>query len=203
MKVFLFCRYPEEGKVKTRIAAESGDQAALAIYERMLNVVFENLNKSDYSFEVHHTGGDRIEVEYWLQNMVSRPQANGDLGEKLSYAVKNWFEFQNEPLVIIGSDQLEIDNAVLQEVEEKLESCDIVLGPAEDGGYYLIGLRKECPEIFKNISWGTETVLAETVDRINESGMSYFQLPVRADIDYFSDVPENWKKELLLHENSD
>ena len=203
MKVFIFCRYPEQGRVKTRIASECGDAAALAIYGKMLKAVFNNLKQSDYSFEIHHTGGSRDEIEFWLEKMDSRPQAEGDLGAKLSYAVENWFETETEPLVIIGSDQIEIDNAVLIEAEKILQSKDIVLGPAEDGGYYLVGMTKAQIEIFKDISWGTETVLAETVQKLNDNGLTYGLLPVKSDIDYLKDVPKEWQRELLLYENDD
>ena len=203
MKVFIFCRYPEMGKVKTRIAAESGNAAALAIYQKMLKAVFENIEDSGFSYEVHHTGGSRDEVEFWLEKMDSRPQAEGDLGDKLSYAVENWFETENESLVIIGSDQIEIDNAVLVEAENILKDKDLVLGPAEDGGYYLIGMNQPHKEIFEAISWGSDTVFNETVVKINDNGLTYGLLPVKSDIDYLQDVPIEWQRELLLHENDD
>lgn len=203
MKVFIFCRYPELGKVKTRIAHESGDAVALALYEKMLKIVFTNIQKSDYSFEVHHTGGKEVEVDFWLESMESQKQVSGDLGDKLKNSISHWFENNDEALVIIGSDQPEIDQLVLQETEDKLRENDIVIGPASDGGYYLIAMNKPYIGLFDDVNWGTGSVLKETLTKTLDLGLSYFLLSEKSDIDYLSDVPVEWKRELMLDENND
>ncbi|MCM8542644.1 MAG: TIGR04282 family arsenosugar biosynthesis glycosyltransferase [Lentisphaeraceae bacterium] len=201
MKVFIYCRYPELGKVKTRIARECGDVIALALYEKMLDAVFENVKNSSYPFEVHYTGCDKASVDTWLKGVESKKQISGSLGEKLKHSVSEWFESSDEAIVIVGSDQLEIDQSVLEETEENLKKNDVVLGPAEDGGYYLIAMNKAYLQLFDGINWGTETVLEETQNKILESGLSYYLLNEKNDIDYLKDVPAEWKKELRLHEN--
>lgn len=203
MKVFIYCRYPEKGKVKTRIAQECGDENALALYERMLKTVFKNIEESGFHFTVHYTGCDEKKASSWLAGYEFKKQSSGDLGVKLKNSIRQWFENNDESLVIIGSDQIEVDRTVLEETAEKLKNNDIVLGPAEDGGYYLIGLSGPHLQLFDNISWGTESVLQETLNKILESGLSYFLLSEKNDIDYLSDVPEEWKRELMLDENND
>ena len=203
MKVFIFCRYPELGKVKTRIAKESSDEIALALYEKMIAQVFANIKNSTYSFEVHHTGGEAVEVDFWLESMESQKQAEGDLGDKLKHSVKEWFSKTDEALVIIGADQPDIVQAVLAETEEKLKTNDLVVGPAADGGYYLIAMNKAYLELFDNIQWGSASVLQETLSKVLELGLSYFLLAEKSGIDYLSDVPSEWKRELMLHEIND
>ena len=202
MKVFIYCRYPELGKVKTRLAADCGEAGALAVYEKLLNKVFENLQKSNYPFEVHYTGGEKLAVEYWLQEMNYKAQIDGDLGEKLSYSVSEWFKSNESSLVIIGSDQPNIDETVLKETEEKLKSHDVVIGPAKDGGYYLIAMNKAYLGLFEDISWSTEKVLSQTLTKVLEEGLSYYLLAEKVDVDNFEDVPQEWKRELMLHENT-
>ena len=202
MKVFIYCRYPELGKVKTRLAADCGDAGALAVYKKLLHIVFQNLKESSYPFEVHYTGGEKLEVEYWLQEMHCQAQIGDDLGEKLRYSVSKWFKSNDTSLVIIGSDQPDIDETILKETEEKLKSHEVIIGPAKDGGYYLIAMNKAYLSLFEGISWSTEKVLQQTLGKILEQGLSYYLLPEKVDIDHFEDVPEEWKKELMLHENT-
>ena len=201
MKVLVFCRYPELGKVKTRIAKDCGDAGALAIYEKLLKVTFENLKESGFPFEVHHTGGEQVEVDFWLQELEGKSQVEGSLGDRLKYAVKDWFSVQNDSIAIIGSDQPDIGKALLQETEEQLKKHDVVIGPAEDGGYYLIAINGPYLNLFEDISWGTDKVFYETLEKLNELALSYKLLPLKNDVDYLDDVPDEWKKELMLHEN--
>ncbi len=202
MKVFIYCRYPELGKVKTRLAADCGDAGALAVYEKLLNKVFKNLKESSYSFEVHYTGGEKLEVEYWLQEMSFKSQIEGDLGEKLKHSVSEWFNANDQALAIIGSDQADIDKLILDKTQEKLKSHDVVIGPVKDGGYYLIALNKAYLSLFEGISWSTEKVLHQTLGKILDEGLSYYLLPEKVDVDNLEDVPEEWKEELMLHEKN-
>lgn len=203
MKVFIYCRYPETGKVKTRLAAECGEKAALTVYLKLVNSVFTNINASGYSFEVHYTGGEKAAVERWLEGKPCRPQSEGDLGDRLKHSVNCWFEENDQPLVIIGSDQPDVGEAILKETEKGLKKNDVVLGPAKDGGYYLIAVNNNHPHLFENISWGTDKVFQQTLERIQEEGLSFYLLEEKVDIDCLADVPGEWIKELRLHEDSD
>ena len=200
MKIIVYCRYPELGKVKTRLAADCGEQGALAVYKKLLSCVFQNIEESGYPFEVHCAGGSERSIEEWLQGMSFKAQIDGDLGDKLQNSVREYFQENKSPLVIIGSDQKDINKPLLEETELKLKSHDVVIGPAKDGGYYLIALKKAYLGLFENISWSTSAVLSETIQKIQMNGLSYCLLEEKVDIDHLIDVPEDWKNELRLDE---
>ncbi len=197
MQIFLFCRFPKLGEVKSRMAQECGAEKTLKIYRKMLQTVLQNLAASEFSFEVHLTGGNPSEISQYFSNYPVKNQIDGNLGDKLIYAVENWFAENDEALLIIGADQLELDNNLFKMAEKLLLKNEVVIGPAKDGGYYLIGIKKPFVEIFKNISWGSEKVLQETLAILKSYKISYGLLPEKNDIDFVADLPESWQKEFL------
>ncbi len=116
-------------------------------------------------------------------------QPNGDLGTRITKAFETAFHYNNK-VVIIGSDCASLTTKIVQTAFDKLDHHDFVIGPAMDGGYYLLGMNKFLPQVFENINWSTETVFAETTDIIKFLGCSFFQLPTLSDIDF----EEDWEK---------
>ena len=198
MRVYLFCRYPEFGKVKTRLAAGCGDANALLLYEKMLKIIFQNLKESGREVLVHTAGGDSSLSTDWLKGFHHIEQVDGDLGERLIAAVNRGFDEDDSPIVLIGSDCPEIDKALLNEAEKLLCDNDVVIGPAEDGGYYLMAIKESNAELFTGVDWGTEDVLDQTLMSCNREKLSVALLEEKNDIDRLEDVPEEWLKELKI-----
>src|SRR5436309_2445791 len=145
-KLIVFVRAPELGKVKTRLAKAIGDQRALAAYEEMLGRLFVNL-QAVAQVELRCTPDDAsASLRAWLQpGWQRKPQGAGDLGEKLKRSFDESFQEGFERVVIIGSDAPEVSRRDVELAWHHLGNHDVVLGPAKDGGYWLIGLRKAQP----------------------------------------------------------
>jgi len=201
-RLLVFARLPEHGRVKTRLARELGEDRALAIYEAMLRDALASIGGS----------GDGLEVEVmWAPtpsaNRESLHRAFGDralamqtgetLGERLAMAFSERFYFQQTSKIIaVGVDDPTLPRALIESAFALLDSCEWVVGPAVDGGYYLIGCRAASfdVDIFNGIDWGTGRVLGATLDRIGEWQSSVALLPERRDIDVADDLAGvDWK----------
>jgi len=186
--LLIFTRNPELGKCKTRLAATIGDQAALEIYKFLLNHTVSVTKKLDVTKQVHYSVKVR-ENDIWDANVYSKEQQKGiDLGVRMHHAFENGFKEGFENIIIIGSDLFDITQIELEEAFDKLRQNDFVVGPAEDGGYYLLGMKKLKSELFKNKQWGTATVLESSLSDL--SGESVFLLPEKNDIDYYEDIKD-------------
>ncbi|MGH7889997.1 MAG: TIGR04282 family arsenosugar biosynthesis glycosyltransferase, partial [Thermodesulfobacteriota bacterium] len=122
------------------------------------------------------------------------PQRGNSLGQKMASAFDTVFSLGVEKAVIIGTDCIDISVEIISEAFDSLQTTDVVLGPAQDGGYYLLGLTKQNPEIFNNIDWGTEFVLPQTLKKIKEKRLHFELLKTLRDVDKVSDLCD----ELLL-----
>ena len=190
-KLIVFVRAPELGKVKTRLAKAIGDQRALAAYEEMLGRLFVNL-QAVAQVELRCTPDDAsASLRAWLQpGWQLEPQRAGDLGEKLTRAFDESFKKGFQRVVIIGSDAPEVTRQDVELAWHHLADHEVVLGPAKDGGYWLIGLHKEHPELFEDISWSTDAVLEETLLRARTAGLKVRRLRQLSDVDTIS----SWKE---------
>lgn len=186
--LILFVRNPELGKVKTRLANTTGNQAALQVYEELLRrtrtvaLKVDSLRYVFYSEAVQHS--DAWSEEFFIK----KRQSEGDLGNRMQEAFKTVFEEGAQQAVIIGSD---LPNLKAEDIETAFESLleyDVVLGPSEDGGYYLLGLNKLIPEIFKNKSWSTDLVLSQTLADLQQK--SILLLDEKNDIDSIEDIKD-------------
>lgn len=194
--VILFTRYPQAGKVKTRLINHLGSQGAADLHARMTEQVIRNiepaLRTGAVQLRVYYCGGSDQEMQGWLGSDVLffRQQGN-DLGERMANAfVRAWREGA-EQVLLIGSDCPDIDAAIINSGLENLQSHDLVLGPAADGGYYLIGLRAVTAKyeaLFQGVDWGTEQVLQQTIDRAENAERSFALLPKLHDIDRPEDL---------------
>ena len=195
-RLLVFARVPEKGLVKTRLAETLGEDRALEAYEAMLSDLFFRIGSSnqDLEIEILWTASDRLPGQQILEAFGDYHlcrQTGRDLGERLVMAFSERVVFQKASKIIaIGTDLPALDRRTVETALGLLESCEWVAGPAEDGGYYLIGCRAASfhPEVFNNIEWGSESVFESTEARIRDIGASLALLPVRSDIDHEDDL---------------
>ncbi|MBC8011409.1 MAG: TIGR04282 family arsenosugar biosynthesis glycosyltransferase [Burkholderiales bacterium] len=188
--VLVFLKAPREGWVKTRLAADIGAESATRVYrllaERQLAAV-----PAGWPVEVWFAPADaRDEMRAWLgPRPVLQPQPEGDLGQRLSRAVDVAFAGGAPAVLVIGGDCPELDEATLREAAAALaDGRELVLGPATDGGYYLIGLTRTMPRLFAGIPWSTADVLAATLRRASEYGVVTALLSAKDDVDTVDDL---------------
>ncbi|WP_124981808.1 TIGR04282 family arsenosugar biosynthesis glycosyltransferase [Nonlabens xiamenensis] len=186
--LIIFTRNPELGKGKRRLAASVGDQAAFEIYKFLLAHTREvtrdlSVNKKVWYSEKVHRG------DQWDETIYDKYAQKGtDLGERMKNAFEQALE-QHEKVVIIGSDLFDLQSSDLQKAFQALDTHPAVIGPAQDGGYYLLGFKKELVEgVFQNKEWGTDQVLQATINDLNKVG--YHMLETRNDVDYYEDIKD-------------
>ena len=195
-RLLVFARLPELGAVKTRLAAEVGAERALEIYESLLRDVLAAIGTSTPDLEIEilwpptpNANGDALRRAFGSHAMAM--QTGATLGDRLSMALSERFFFhRTEKIVVIGVDDPSITRELLDHAFALLESCEYILGPASDGGYYLIGCRALAydPSVFEGIEWGTSTVLDATLERIAKLGRTVALLPEHYDIDTATDL---------------
>jgi uncharacterized protein len=195
-RLLVFARLPEAGKVKTRLAADLGDERALAVYEAMLRDLLANVGVSDAALDVEVlwapteiATGEALRRAFGSHSLAM--QTGDTLGDRLGMAFSERFFFQRtQKIVAIGIDEPLLTRELVDHALELLESCDWVLGPAGDGGYYLIGCRAAAFDsaIFAGIKWGGPRVFAQTLAKIRRWQTTVAVLPLRRDIDVIDDL---------------
>jgi rSAM/selenodomain-associated transferase 1 len=187
----IFVRNPILGQVKTRLAKDIGDERALAIYLQLLEHTLKITRSLSFRKFIYYA--DEVsDYDLWsVPGYTKRMQSGTNLGERMLNSFKELFEQGFTRIVIIGSDCLQLQAENLQEAVTLLESNTAVIGPASDGGYYLLGLTKLYPELFVNKPWSTNQVLTKTIDDFNNQGISYALLEELSDIDDITDLEEN------------
>ena len=194
----IFCKTPERGFVKTRLAASVGEQKALEIYLGLLKITDGETRSFSSSRNLFVTSAleDSIEkMRSTLQqyDLFTDPktsftiQQGEDLGQRMSAAFENLFK-NYRSVVLIGCDLPELTSALISNAFDALQSNDVVIGPSCDGGYYLIGLNKETPDLFKEISWSTEKVLNQTLEKAGRLSLKVQLLDQLRDIDTLEDL---------------
>ncbi|MFZ4543018.1 MAG: TIGR04282 family arsenosugar biosynthesis glycosyltransferase [Saprospiraceae bacterium] len=184
--LLIFIKNPELGKVKTRLAAGLGDEKALQIYLQLQEMTRNLALQLDckrylfYSDSIDHT-------DNWLTEAFDKQiQAGGDLGQRMSRAFGSAL-MHHKKVVIIGSDCPEINVDIINTAFEKLDQNDIVIGPAKDGGYYLLGMKSFSPQLFEDITWSSNQVLHQTLDKIEQIGKTVDFCPILSDLDDIKD----------------
>ncbi len=195
-RLLVFARLPELGKVKTRLAAELGAERTLSVYESMLRDIIASIGESTAETEIEFlwppspgASGEALRKAFAHHTVAM--QTGVDLTDRLSMAFSERFFFhRTEKIVAIGVDDPSLGRELIDHAFALLDSCEYVLGPASDGGYYLIGCRALSfePAIFQGIEWGTETVHAATLERIADTTRTVAVLPERYDIDTREDL---------------
>jgi len=196
--VLIFVRAPVAGRVKTRLAAEIGADAALRVYRRLAQHAAAEARALGpvVAVRIHFTPADEgNEVRAWLGGGAEYlPQAEGDLGERMQAAFEAAFAAGFRRVVIIGSDLPGLSRSVLQRAFEEMDTHDAVLGPARDGGYYLLGMLEMIGGIFDGVPWSTPRVLDATLARLRDAGASVAMLETLADVDEAADLPAGWRE---------
>jgi rSAM/selenodomain-associated transferase 1 len=184
VRLIIFVKTPRLGTVKTRLAGKLGKQGALSAYKKLVKQLVKNLQGLK-EVQLRYAPDDGLtEIESWLQpGWTAAPQGEGDLGERLNLAFESAFSEGFTKVVIIGSDCPYVAQNDIEEAWETLQKKDVVLGPAQDGGYWLIGLRKNQPLLFRGIPWSTDQVLAQTLQRAKSQELSISLLQILEDID--------------------
>lgn len=181
-------RYPVAGRVKTRLAAALGADAACALYRAFVLDLAERLGTLPYPVTWRFTPA-RAPFAALLPGARCRPQRGRDLGERMAAAIGDELAAAPGPVLTIGADAPHIPAAALAEATHALSGgADVVLGPAGDGGYYLIGVRVPAPTLFADIAWGTGSVLETTRARAAAAGMRVHLLPPGFDVDEVKDL---------------
>lgn len=201
-RLLVFARLPERGTVKTRLASEIGDERALAVYSAMLRDALTSIGESNEDTEVEvmwapTAGADGDSLLSAFGNRSLAMQTGESLGDRLSMAFSERFFFhRTDRIVAVGVDDPTIPRPLIDAAFELLESCDWVVGPARDGGYYLIGCRGPAydNEAFQEIAWGTSSVFSSTIAKIRGWQRNLAILPMRSDIDTAEDLEtSNWR----------
>ncbi|MSU64189.1 MAG: glycosyltransferase [Pedosphaera sp.] len=187
-RLILFLKAPRLGFVKSRLAASIGEAAALQAYQTLVDILIKRLSKLPAT-ELRFTPDDAFaEVSRWLlPGWTAAPQLDGDLGARLNRAFNDAFKAGCDRVVVIGSDCPTVTADDIESAWQALETHEVVLGPATDGGYWLIGLRRSQPQLFTGIAWSTPQVFTQTVRRVESLGLSVHRLQERSDVDTESD----------------
>ena len=195
--IVIFVRAPELGRVKTRLAAEIGPRAALRVYRRLAEhaVAQARAVGSDVALRIHFTPADAGDaVRAWLGDGATYlPQADADLGGRMRSVLGAAFAEGHRRVVIIGSDLPGLTVDLLRAAFDHLHH-HAVLGPAHDGGYYLLGLRVMTSELFHGIPWSTGEVFDTTMAKLRALGITPALLPALGDVDVAADLPEGWRE---------
>ncbi len=199
--LLIFTRNPELGKGKRRLAATVGDHAALAIYEFLLNHTVA-ITKNIYVEKAVYYSEEIWNNDIWdAKTFTKKLQVGENLGVRMANAFLEGFQNGFQKIIIIGSDMHDLSQSDLEHAFKALEKSNFVIGPAEDGGYYLLGMKKYMPQLFKQKEWGTETVLRDTLADLKDENVAL--LEPRNDVDHYEDIKDiDAFKPFLKHMNS-
>lgn len=200
----IFAKYWEPGKVKTRLAGTLGRESASQIYHHFVSTLVARFRECADSRVLYFTPQEQADAFTTIAgaDWAAKPQTHGDLGARMASFFGECFGAGADRVVLIGSDSPTMPAAYVESAFRLLRATDIVLGPSEDGGYYLVGAARETAGMFEGIDWSTERVWEQTVVRLGELGLSYESLPQWYDVDERSDL-ERLRDELaqLAHDD--
>ncbi len=198
--LIFYVKRPEEGSVKTRLAQDIGSVHAVNLYRCFILDLIDTLKKLSQDVIICYSPKDAESFFCsWLEEIFDSsfvhsfyyvPQSDGDLGTRMRDSFEQAFENGYERVVLIGSDSPDLAKEILEQAFVKLKSSDAVIGPATDGGYWLIGFNSKgfCSEVFEGISWSTQTVFAETMKKLKQNEKSVALMPKWIDIDNYDSL---------------
>jgi rSAM/selenodomain-associated transferase 1 len=192
-RLIVFTRYPEPGTTKTRLAKALGARGAAEIQKKLtehtLSQVRQLVQSRPVEVSVYYNGGNPEEMLAWLgPDFTYQDQGSGDLGRRMESAFAGAFQQDYKQIVLIGTDCPGLHAGHMAEAFAALHHKDLVIGPATDGGYYLIGLSRNEKTLFEDISWGTESVRANTLKAAAQKGLSLGLLETLSDVDRPEDL---------------
>jgi uncharacterized protein len=183
-RLVLFARYPTPGAAKTRLIPALGDKGAAKVHRQLTERTLNMLLSSGYPVELYYTGAAEADFRAWLGNdFTLTQQAEGDLTDRLMAALNP------APVIFFGSDTPDLALLHIMAAVEALAQQDVVIGPAEDGGYYLIGMRQALPGLLTDMPWSTDQVMPETLRRLSVMGVEPVLLETLHDCDRPEDLP--------------
>lgn len=188
--LIIFVRNPEKGKVKSRLAKDIGNDKSLEVYNFLLQYTRDITVSCNCSHFVFYSSYIHLNDVFDDDLFTKFVQEGEDLGERMTNAFKKVFELGCRKVCIIGSDCYELQTEIIIESFEKLDTNDIVIGPAKDGGYYLLGMKHLYGDLFTEKEWGTSSVLDDTMYTISKLNITCLELPVLNDIDTIEDLLE-------------
>lgn len=185
--VLVFVKNPKLGKVKTRLAAGIGEEKALDVYLQLLAITRKVVLNVDVNKHVFYS--EQIADDDWDKaQFIKHNQIGADLGDRMKNAFKKLFDVGATKAVIIGSDCPQITPEIIRKAFSVLDENDAVIGPAKDGGYYLLGMKKEQPFLFENKKWSTDSVFEDTVLDLIKNRLTYHKLETLSDLDTIYDL---------------
>jgi rSAM/selenodomain-associated transferase 1 len=199
--LMIFVKYPEPGKVKTRLARSIGEDKASRLYRLMAEDTVGRLGVSgsgqhgkngEYETIVLYDPPEKFwEIKDWLGGGLRYMKQSGEnLGERLAGAFDAVFCAGARRVAVVGTDCPGVTHDTVTKALARLGENDVVIGPAADGGYYLIGLSRNAPELFASIDWSTDMVFNQTLENVERLGLSFTTLEVMKDVDELSDLSE-------------
>lgn len=192
-RIIVMARWPEAGKAKTRLIPALGPNGAADLHSclahRTFNTVRQFAALHSCQIDIQFTGGAERDMSQLFGDDLAYTRQQGEsLGDRISHAVQQTFAEGGRRVVVIGTDCPELQVSHLEEAFLSLQHRDVTIGPAVDGGYYLIGIRDYYPALFENIHWGTETVLEETLQTLRRIQKTWTLLPTLSDVDFPEDL---------------
>lgn len=181
-RVVMFTRYPEPGRAKTRLIPALGADGAAALHRTLTERTIDAIRQSGLAMEIRSTGAPVGAFADWLGDGQIVDQGEGDLGERLHRAGPPY------PTVFVGADAPDLTPALLRNAADALAHAPAVIGPAEDGGYWLLGLSRAVDDVFTEIDWSTDSVCAQTTARLAAAGIAPVMLSTLADCDRPEDL---------------
>lgn len=191
--LIIFYRNPELGKVKTRLAKTIGEERALAVYLKLSSHTRDITEELAVAKAIYYSEFADTEDHWPNTSYQKKVQQGNGLGEKMHDAFVNAFADGYKSVCIIGTDCLELTPSIINNAFKRLTTHDAVIGPAVDGGYYLLGMNKLHPEIFKEKSWSTASVCADTILDFKNLKLSFSKLETLSDIDDENDLLQSGK----------
>lgn len=186
--LIIFVKNPVAGKTKTRLAKDVGNDRALAIYHSLLDYTRTVCSMVDADRFLFYS--DQIVDDKWpASHFIKEVQHGDNLGARMGNAFEHVLK-KHDKVLIIGSDCPQLDLMTISNAYQQLESHDYVIGPSVDGGYYLFGMKAYSANVFHDIEWSTESVLSQTIDRIQQENKTHSLLQELSDVDY----KEDWEK---------
>ena len=189
--LMIFARHPEAGKVKTRLAATIGNDAALSIYTQLVKhtvSITKDLPVDKFVFYADEV----VPEDLWpAAHYFKDIQKGNDLGDRMKHGFDSIFRKGYNMAVVIGTDCPGLSAPALMDAFDSLNTHDVVIGPAVDGGYYILGMKQPWPPLFKDIRWSTSSVFDETLKRCSALPLKYTLLPVLQDIDEEKDLKQS------------
>ena len=185
--LIFFVKNPVEGLVKSRLAESIGEYPAFLIYKELLAKAHDLAISTPFSKAVYYS--NFIDDNDMWENDVFRKflQREEGVGNRMKNAFVDSFLDGFEKVVLTGSDIIGLSPKVIEQAFSELDRSDVVLGPAKDGGYYLVGMNEQHNSLFQDIDWSTEMVLSQTLKRVHDLNLSHGLLPELSDLDRFDD----------------